>query len=1142
MTTTDEVARARIRADLDACFVVEAAAGTGKTWCFVERTVEMLARSRASIDGIVAVTFTRKAAGELRLRIRQALYERRRQLGDRHPGAEGERLDDALLRLEEAQIGTIHGFCADLLRRHPVAAGVDPGFEELDHDEAATFRERAFSRWFERALDAGDPVLQRALARTDDGFDAPRARLLQAFGTVADLRDLGSAWATDAAEPDAATAWSLVEALAPLLADVPTKHRSAADYMRVRNVVEVYERWRDRMRDGDVDPIALDADLCQLSKSLRKPKRKLNGDWSGDVKAPEVERRFRELIDALGRYRGDADAWLAPRLKAGLEDALRDYEALKQAAGRLDPVDLLLEARRLLRGHAEVRREESERIDFIGVDELQDTDPVQTEVLMLLSQRDFDGDDWRDVRPDPGRIFLVGDPKQAIYGFRRASMGFHLEMRRRLVEAGLERLELTRSYRALRPIQNLVNRTFAPVFGPVDEPNPHHPGYVPLTGGREARTDQPSIMVISHQVAQLPDDWRRVKDEHVTASSRSVAIFVDWLIRTSGFRVRDGDGWRPIRPRDVAVLFRKMSFAWFERDRIPELCSQLERRDIPFSMTGRSRLGERDEVEAIRTALRAIEWPSDELAVYATLAGPIFAVPDEQLWAYRRRYDRLHPLEALSEGEPADDADLDMVREALAVLGERIRGKAERTVADTLSGLFERTRALAAFAHEPAGSEALAHIDVVLELARAYEQRAPASIRGFIEELDRVRESDAHERPIEKHVEGVRITNVHKAKGLEFPVVILADPLTEPWASDRRHIDPVTGQAAFELLGCRPRELEERAELAREESSAEEDRLAYVAATRARDLLVVTGYGLGTDAMKLRAQSWFGPFHAHLYPHGVAPERVDVLGGDPDDPVSVYEPVTDRVQPRPIAAGEFRLDPGTPYVWVARSILRPEPIARPGLSKEHALIDRGPAAEASAQAFDAWRARREAARAAGEAPSEELIRASEVFEPPPGDPIRVDAPSVPVQRSAGGPRFGQLVHDVLEVVPWGASDATLEALIASAAGPLGAPEDEQRDAKSTVQAALAHPLLVEAAGAETSHREWPVVLRTEPSRVLDGVIDLAFFGDGRWTVVDYKTGRLDEPSLEAARNQVAWYVHALRTVFRQPVRGFVLRL
>lgn len=1146
MTPHDAEHRRRIREDLGTSFLVEAAAGTGKTHCFVDRVVEAIATGRANVQSLVAVTFTRKAAGELRLRIRRGLFERRTQV----EAPSRDRIDDALLRLEEAQIGTIHGFCADLLRRHPVWAGVDPGFVEMDRDEARVFLDRAFSRWFERGLERADPALLRALARAEAARDAPRRWLLKALEDVVDLRDLGSQWAP--AEHDllaaARSVWPALVRVAERVETTPSSQLEATRKMRLELVAEAHRAWAHRFADDDIDPIALEGDLVYLARELQAPRRRMYGAWTDEVSAPAVEKEIRELLERLRRYRQASDQSLAPALKASLEGALADYDALKRAAGRLDAVDLLLRSRELLRRHAEVRRAEASRLEFIGVDELQDTDPVQTEVLMLLAQHDFEGADWRRVRPDPGRVFLVGDPKQAIYGFRRASMSFYLDMRRGLLDAGLERLELTQSFRALAPIQNLVNLTFAPTFGSPDAPAPGQPGYVPLAGGPPARDDQPAIMVVSGQLSRVSKhwDWRRLQDEHARACMRSLCIFCHWLVEKSGFRVRDGlddalePRWRPVQARDVAILFRKMSFS-YGPDRVAVACDELERLGVPFTLSGRSRLAERDEVEALRNGLRAIEWPSDELAVHATLAGPLFAIPDEELWSFRRSAGRLHPLEARppDHGEPA-------VAEALDLLRTLHEQKADRSVVGTLSALLGATRALAGFAHEPAGSEVLAHIDVVFELARAYEQRAPASIRGFLEELDRTRELDAHERPVEEHVDGVRVTNVHKAKGLEFPVVILADPHSPQRGSDRRYVDPSSGQAAFEIVGCRPRELDEAVDRAREASEAEENRLAYVAATRARDLLVVPGYGFGLSEMKVstKSVSWFGPFHENVYPRVAEPTRLDVMGGDPEDPFSAFEPDdSPRVLPEPIRAGEYFAAPETPYVWVARSILRPTPVPRAGLAREDALDPRGSGAEAAISAHEAWKASRHEAVAAGRRPSETLIRASQAYQPPPGDPVPVRVEAVP--RRAGRPsgaRFGQLVHDVLEVAPWDAKIDQLMELARHAARSMGAVEVEIEHAAWATQAAQEHELLRAAAQAEACHREWPITLRTDQGEVMDGVIDLLYFADGRWTVVDYKTGRLQELALEASRHQVSWYVRALQRAFRAPVRGVLLQV
>jgi len=197
--TQDELARQRIRTSLDESLIVEAAAGTGKTTELVHRIVNTLKTGRTRVDRIVAVTFTRKAAGELRLRLRIQL-DKTREASQDH--AEIRHLGDALARLEEARIGTIHSFCAELLRQRPVEARIPPGFEELDENQAPVLYSRAFNSWIQSALQAMPEGIRRALSRVASGYssdsDTPLDQIRHAGWRLMEWREFGRAWRRDA--------------------------------------------------------------------------------------------------------------------------------------------------------------------------------------------------------------------------------------------------------------------------------------------------------------------------------------------------------------------------------------------------------------------------------------------------------------------------------------------------------------------------------------------------------------------------------------------------------------------------------------------------------------------------------------------------------------------------------------------------------------------------------------------------------------------------------------------------------------------------------------------------------------------------------------------------------------------------------
>ena len=265
-------------------------------------------------------------------------------------------------------------------------------------------------------------------------------------------------------------------------------------------------------------------------------------------------------------------------------------------------------------------------------------------------------------------------------------------------------------------------------------------------------------------------------------------------------------------------------------------------------------------METLRAALNAIEWPDDELSVFAALKGSLFAIPDNLLLRFRHEIGRLHPFQRLPEPLPEDFKPL---ADALRLLADLHRGRNRRPIADTVNALLEATRAHAGFALRPAGHQVLANVYRVADLARNFELSGGISFRGFVEELEaQAEKAESAEAPVlEEGAEGVRLMTVHSAKGLEFPVVILADITANIAAGDPdRYVDAQQRLCATRLLRCAPWELRENESQERLRERAEGVRVAYVAATRARDLLVIPAVG------DEELDGWVGPLNKAIYP------------------------------------------------------------------------------------------------------------------------------------------------------------------------------------------------------------------------------------------------------------------------------------
>ena len=388
-----------------------------------------------------------------------------------------------------------------------------------------------------------------------------------------------------------------------------------------------------------------------------------------------------DLLAHLEAFCREAGADFAAALRDEMQDFVAAYTAHKRRAGKLDFIDLLLIVRDMVRDNREVRNYLQRRYARIFVDEFQDTDPLQAEILILLSADDPAQSDWRSVTPMAGKLFVVGDPKQSIYKFRRADVVLYEEIAQALAARGVATIHLTRSFRAVPAIQQMVNAAFAPLM--TGDRECGEARYAPLEEYTPAYDSQPAIVALP-----APVSARATKPEIAERLPQTIAAYIEWLVNRSGWKVRDPrDNTRvPLQARHICILFRKMLD--YRKDLSWEYTQALEARNIPHLLVGSKSFYHRDEVETIRTALAAIEWPDDELSVFGTLRGSLFAIPDDLLLRFRlEAHHTLHPFRRLPEDLPAEFASL---RDALAILADLNRHRNRRPIADTINALLEK--------------------------------------------------------------------------------------------------------------------------------------------------------------------------------------------------------------------------------------------------------------------------------------------------------------------------------------------------------------------------------------------------------------------------------------------------------------------
>ena len=1133
----DRAARERIRTSLLESLVVEASAGTGKTTELIARIVAVLAGGLTTISHIVAVTFTNKAAGELKLRLRQELDRAR---SSAIAPAERSNIEDALEHLEEASIGTIHSFCAQILRERPVEAVVDPAFEELSEQQASRIYERAFRAWIQRKLGEGAPGLRRALVRLarPDSFDgaSPIEQLQYAAWKLIEWRDHPAPWRTvefnREAEVDRLV--GQVRLIAEAAARCAKRNDNLVKSLRPAQALVTWIERAESARARDYD--SLESLLIRLRGDIKKNSQKGSGFFAEGVPREQVVEARQHLLDQLEAFQQAADADLAALLRGEMWDLVVRYDSLKRRAGKLDFVDLLLLARDLVRDKPDVRRYLQDRFSHIFIDEFQDTDPLQAEILLLLAADDPKQSDWRNVAPKPGKLFVVGDPKQSVYKFRRADVVLYREIRDALEQRGVGIVQLTTSFRAVRPIQQLVNAAFDSEMQ--DDAEAGQAAYAPLHGETPAIAGQPSIIALP---APRPYGSMRISGQAIDAClPETIVAFCEWLVRESGWNVRDPEDPAtlvPLRERHICLLFRR--FTNYGKDITRDYVRGLEAREIPHLLAGSKSFHSREEVETLRAALSAIEWPGDELSVFATLKGSLFAIPDDLLLRFHHEVGRLHPFRSLDAGLAAEFLP---IAEALQLLADLHRGRNRRPVADTVNALLEATRAHAGFALRPAGHQVLANVHRVADLARSFELSGGVSFRGFVEELEvQSEKADSAEAPvIEEGAEGIRLMTVHGAKGLEFPVVILADMTAHLAAGDPdRYVDARNGLCATRLLRCAPWELRENEDRERLRERAEGVRVAYVAATRARDLLVIPSVG---DEER---DGWLGPLNKAIYPAHDRYRHATRAEGCPDfgDASVVDRPFFAHDEPS-VQPGLHAPQQGNhSVVWWDPRTLSLAPPANLGLRQEQ-ILKGEPDVETSPSliGYREWKEQRETTITAGRVKEFDVFIATEAADAPTGIPVEVkfEATAKADGRSSG-PRFGTLVHTMLRDAPLEADGTILKELAEVHGRVFGATDREIKDAEDAVAAALQHPLLERARTSKLCRRELPILLKLDGNnRVLEGVIDLAFEESGVWHAVDFKTDAEIENSRKRYENQLRWYSFALARLNNAPVQAHLL--
>jgi ATP-dependent helicase/nuclease subunit A len=1032
---TGEQARAVARRD--GSLMVRAGAGTGKTTVLVERFVQAVAEDGVPVEGILAITFTEKAAAEMKTRVRARFLELGRRADAR--AAEG------------AWISTIHGFCSRVLRAQALSAGIDPGFRVLDELEAERI-----------ATDAFDGALGEFMG---DGDDPERLEMVAAY-TPDRLRDM-----------------------------VRTAHS------RLRS------RGQRRPRLDEVQPPPVSDQRERLEGAAGAALRELGGAAAGKAVSTAIE-RIERCLALLGRLAPEAladphdldklsIAGNAKALCTGTCDAYRKalaayegvcrarreyrdhtmlrvllelydgrYEHGKRLRSGLDFEDLELVARDLLAGEEGLRRQYAERFSHVLVDEFQDTNPLQNELLELL-ERD--------------NLFRVGDENQSIYGFRNADVGVFRDHWTGAGEAGRTE-SVTVNFRSrgevLEAIDRCFERTWGEQFDPLREAD----------GAREpAPRVTPSVELLVTDKSKPRWEQALGAEDPFGFAMRGATIWRAAEARLLAKRVeelRAEGGWEW---RDVVLLLRATThMAFYER--------ALEERGIPTHVVGGRGYWAQQQVTDLRHWLAALANPRDELAVYSVLASPLggLSLDAVALIGMHAREARRDVWWTISEpnGIVEDLPEGDRRRLVRFVtLFEAERRTAPQVSLETLVD-----RAVARTGYDrhvlslPAGERRMANLRKLMRLAREFEADEGRDLRGFI---DALAERDAAqpregEAPLEAEaLDAVRLMTVHRAKGLEFPVVCVADlgkDGREDYGSLRISDDGSLGLRLASIGGgtVDTDQLERIKERQKRLGEEEEKRIFYVAVTRAQQHLLLSG---ATDLQDRRE------------PEDMKEPMRWMLRGFPGPGVAVTEL-------RPATVEEL-------LPAEDRRPARPQPESPGGEAQPELGLAALPAPRALAVSRLSYSSLEAYRRCSYRFYLERALRLPPAERPFATEPVE-DARLSALLR-------GTLVHQLLErldfrrpVVP---SEAEVTELIESHGTP--ARPEEVADLRDMVERFAASPLRERIGGAPRVRTELPFAFTLTPpgaggrSLLVNGVVDVHVAEDFGLLVVDYKSDALE---------------------------------
>jgi len=833
--------------------LVEAGAGSGKTAVMAGRIAAMLAEG-ISPKSIAAVTFTELAASELLIRVRDFVGELvsgsiPAELRIAFPKGlfplHAANLLTASATIDEITCSTIHGFCQRLIKPYPVEADTDPGASVMDRNQADLAFIEIVETWLREQLSGGEGGIIAEMVLQNPGETVGLIHKI-----VANLRKRRTVSAPT------------VTPLAPHLRAFCDATDAFAEFIRTAPAVEEetatsaahFAGMAEALDDGPVaeTPVGLvrllvstpHRDLCIKSGEFRAFQKK--GKWVKAAKRDGLSTADGERLNtaAEGYYVACCQAWQAmlqnvasrvlSALIAQVQPVLQRFRYYKRSAALLDFDDLIFAARDLLRDHDDVRRALAVRFSHVLVDEFQDTDPLQAEIFWrLCSESPADGktQEWSTFHIRPGALFLVGDPKQAIYRFRGADISAYVRARDAFIAQGTDSvLSISTNFRSCAPILTYVNERFEALLSSNGQP-----GYTALDAFHPDRGE--ALCVAALDVPVADENGKASAEQQRDAEAEAVAEMCARLIGSEMILDRRSGASRLCRPGDIALLAPTGSDLWRYEE-------ALERHGIPVATQAGKGLFRRQEIQDLIALTRTLADRRDTLALGALLRGPLVGLTEEELldiiWTLPR-------AEGDPEGLPCLDLGVDVgcIAHPLArATIEKLQALSRKTNGTTPHNLLSqavnvmRVRPILLERHQGQAERALANVDLYLSLAAAFAVRG---LRAFAEAMTAAwtDEARAVEGRPDAQEEAIALYTMHAAKGLEWPIVVPVNTMTGIMAPENAVTDRDSDTLYCPVFGVKPAGYDKAHDAEKEELDRERIRLWYVAATRACELLVL---------------------------------------------------------------------------------------------------------------------------------------------------------------------------------------------------------------------------------------------------------------------------------------------------------------